>query len=97
MTIERNGVMDPVMTELVCQQEWRERVKAKLLKEQEEEIKECHGEEAANEANYGWGDASTELAFDISTKVYSDDGDSLLTSSVEFPSEDIDHDWNDEE
>jgi hypothetical protein len=74
--------------------QWHKKMWTAVVEAQHDEIKEKYGEDAADCANYGWGDASDGGRIDIATKVYLDAGHQVLSSTADYPSEEIEHNWN---
>lgn len=73
---------------------WRTKMWNRVLEAQHGEIKKAHGEDAADHANYGWGDATSGERVDVATKVYLPTGARILSSTADYPGEEISHSWS---
>jgi len=76
---------------------WQSRLWKKAQNAMYDEVLRVHGKEAADKANYGWGDASSGKRVSISTKMYVEPKTQVLQTTAEFPSESVDFDWDDYE
>ena len=65
----------------------------KVLDAQFKLITRKYGKKVAEQANYGWGDATKPGYVDIATKVYGPG--KILCSFANFPSKQIFHAWED--
>lgn len=74
---------------------WDKRTWERAMDAQFEEIKRERGEKAAKQANYGWGDATQPGRVDIATKVYGGEKVRILSTTAEYPSEELSHEWSD--
>jgi hypothetical protein len=75
--------------------QWDKTMWERVMDAQFEEIKKVCGERAAKQANYGWGDATQPGRVDVATKVYGPRKVRVLSSTAEFPSEAVSHEWGD--
>lgn len=73
---------------------WRNRMWERVLDAQHGEIEKSHGKDAADRANYGWGDATAGDRVDVATKVYLPGGVRILSSTADYPGEEISHSWS---
>ncbi len=74
---------------------WHDNMWSLAAEKQFDEIEQAHGKEAAENANYGWGDASDGERIDIATKVYLEGGAQILSTTASYPSEELHHEWSD--
>lgn len=74
---------------------WQKATWQKAVEAQSKEIARKHGKEAAEGANYGWGDASGGERVSVATKVYLSGGAKVLQTEATFPSDDLSHSWQD--
>jgi len=79
----------------VSKARWAKKAWEKAMDAQFEEIAKKHGKEAAEGANYGWGDASGGERVSVATKVYLSGGAKVLQTEATFPSDDLSHSWQD--
>ena len=74
---------------------WTNSMWEKVAEAQSKEITKKHGKKAAEGANYGWGDATRPGHVDVATKVYLRSGAQVISTTADYPSDELSHSWQD--